>query len=208
METAKTFDPATLDISPGWVATIRARCAVYDSALPVPLDDLNARELLAEIDARSGPGDVATLRDALLAACAYVELYTANGTKQQPPAWAINAAREFDPEEIAKRSRAALAGATNATVYVARWDVKGEDGAESFATREGAINAILQWANDYGWIDDEYVHQYSEEEDFITVEQIDAHAQAAARATLEKHSELHNAGNTCHYYVERSLLGA
>lgn len=51
-------------------------------------------------------GHLLALDDALRAATAYVELYTANGTREHPPAWAA----KFDADAIAKRCRAVLNG--------------------------------------------------------------------------------------------------
>lgn len=51
------------------------------------------------------------LIEALEAATAYVELYTGNGVRKQPPTWAILPNGDFDPEAIAKVARAALARA-------------------------------------------------------------------------------------------------
>ena len=45
--------------------------------------------------------------EALDAAAAYVELYTGNGTRKQPPPWAMDAEGQFLPEVIAARARAA-----------------------------------------------------------------------------------------------------
>jgi hypothetical protein len=50
------------------------------------------------------------LVDMLRAALAFVELFTGNGAREQPPAWACNAHGETDPERIAKKSRELLAG--------------------------------------------------------------------------------------------------
>lgn len=49
------------------------------------------------------------LADALRAAAAYVELFTGNGVRQQPPAWALKSDGEFDAEVIAARAREILA---------------------------------------------------------------------------------------------------
>lgn len=51
------------------------------------------------------------MNDALQAATAYVELYTANGVAEQPPQWA-QAADGFDAELIAKRCRSVLRNGT------------------------------------------------------------------------------------------------
>lgn len=49
------------------------------------------------------------LGDSLRAAAAYVELNTGNGTREQPPAWAVDADGSFNAERIAARCRKALA---------------------------------------------------------------------------------------------------
>lgn len=51
---------------------------------------------------------VAAQRDALEAATAYVELFTKNGTRKQPPSWAIKPDRDYDAQEISDRARAVL----------------------------------------------------------------------------------------------------
>lgn len=40
------------------------------------------------------------------AATAYVELYTGNGTRKQPPQWAVDHEGQFDTELISRRARA------------------------------------------------------------------------------------------------------
>jgi len=51
---------------------------------------------------------VAEQRDALEAATAYVELFTKNGTRKQPPRWAIKPDGDYDAQEISDRARAVL----------------------------------------------------------------------------------------------------
>lgn len=51
---------------------------------------------------------VASQRDALEAATAYVELFTKNGTRKPPPKWAIKPDGDFDAQEISDRARAVL----------------------------------------------------------------------------------------------------
>jgi hypothetical protein len=53
-------------------------------------------------------GKAPELVEALEAAVAFVELYTGNGTRKQPPAWAIKPNGEFDAEAIAARARELL----------------------------------------------------------------------------------------------------
>lgn len=66
-----------------------------------------AKAKLAELDSLVDDRDA--LHDALCAAVAFVELYTGNGCRQQPPAWALSKDGDgFDAEIIAKRGREAL----------------------------------------------------------------------------------------------------
>ena len=48
-------------------------------------------------------------RDALEATTAYVELFTKDGVRKQPPAWAVNLAGDFDAQVMADRARSVLA---------------------------------------------------------------------------------------------------
>ena len=50
------------------------------------------------------------LADVLRAATAYVELHTGNGTREQPPAWAVDPDGSFNAERIAAKARALLRG--------------------------------------------------------------------------------------------------
>nr|WP_314709530.1 hypothetical protein [uncultured Comamonas sp.] len=48
-------------------------------------------------------------RDALEATTAYVELFTKDGVRKQPPAWAIGHDGDFDAQVMADRARSVLA---------------------------------------------------------------------------------------------------
>lgn len=64
-----------------------------------------------------------TIREALRAAAAYVELFTPNGTTEQPPQWAILPNGDYAAERIAREARAALAsdGIDQTDTAVSQW---------------------------------------------------------------------------------------
>jgi hypothetical protein len=88
--------------------------------------------------------------EALKAAAAYVELYTPNGTREQPPAWAVLPNGDFDAEAIANRARAALQEDPWHLFYIEAGDTDGEhayivsaQSGSEIKAQELAENAVL-----------------------------------------------------------------
>lgn len=92
----------------------------------------------------------AELVDALEAAAAYVELFTPNGTRQQPPAWAVQANGDFNAEAIARRARAALNARADIDRAAAHPNFNADDFTYLWAKGWSAAEIVARWDQESG----------------------------------------------------------